>query len=108
MANFSTQLWKRTERNYDHPSLCIPHTQVVTPVVPTADRPGGATTTTSIVPRISVEAVLPVLPPLFSALLGRMTQPNYPENDYLMKTLMRLVAIAKEKVAPMASQVRAV
>ena len=49
-----------------------------------------------------------MLPPLFSALLGRMTQPNYPENDYLMKTLMRLVAIAKEKVAPMASQVRAV
>ena len=77
-----------------------------TPITPTSGPDAASKQGFILVPRINLDAVMGVMPPLFTALLGRMAQPSYPENDYLMKALMRLVAIAKDRIAPMAPQVR--
>ena len=55
--------------------------------------------------RLGLDALSTQLIPIFTALFGRMTSPGYPENDYLMKALMRIVVVGKERVAPFAAQV---
>jgi exportin-2 (importin alpha re-exporter) len=56
-------------------------------------------------PRLDIGLVAAHLVPLFTALFGLMTSPSYVENEYLMRTLMRVVAFVKDAVAPYTSQV---
>lgn len=52
-----------------------------------------------------MELVSAHLVPLFTALFSLMSKPDYPENDYLMRTLMRVVAFVQSGVTPYAGQV---
>lgn len=49
---------------------------------------------------VSPDDLEPYVEPLLTALFGVMSAPEYPENDYLMKCVMRVVNISKDKVVP--------
>lgn len=55
--------------------------------------------------RFGKEQLVPYLPPLLQGLFGILEQPNYPENDYIMKTIMRVLNVAKENIVPMTDTV---
>src|SRR5690349_2087907 len=38
------------------------------------------------------------LAPIFTALFGILERPGYPENDYIMKTIMRVINVAQEDI----------
>jgi exportin-2 (importin alpha re-exporter) len=60
----------------------------------------AATGRTVAQPRLPPDAVTPVVLPVVTTLLTRMSAAGYPENDYLMKCLMRVVQAVKANVVP--------
>lgn len=50
--------------------------------------------------RYGAASLTPSVPTLLQKLFGILEQPNYPENDYLMKTVMRIFHVAKENIVP--------
>lgn len=50
--------------------------------------------------RFSKERLAPYLGQLLQHVFGILEQPNYPENDYLMKVVMRVMNVAKEDILP--------
>ncbi|TMW55093.1 hypothetical protein Poli38472_013855 [Pythium oligandrum] len=55
--------------------------------------------------RFSKERLAPYLEKLLDHLFNILEQPNYPENDYLMRLVMRLISVAKQDVIPLADRV---
>lgn len=51
--------------------------------------------------RFSKERLAPYLGQLLQHVFGILEQPNYPENDYLMKVVMRVMNVAKEDILPL-------
>lgn len=47
---------------------------------------------TALRPRLAVESVRLIFAPCIDVLLGVMSDPSYPENEYLMKALLRLLS----------------
>ncbi|RYE84991.1 MAG: hypothetical protein EOO65_01250 [Methanosarcinales archaeon] len=56
------------------------------------------------VPRLPVDVVNASLVPLLTAFFALMTKPGYRENEYLMRSLSRIVLFVKAGVVPVASQ----
>lgn len=52
----------------------------------------------SMAARVSVDAVAPVATELLSSLFSRMMAPDYPENEYLMRCVLRLVVFSQAKI----------
>lgn len=50
--------------------------------------------------RFSRERLAPYLGKLLEHVFNILEQPNYPENDYLMKVVMRVMNVAKEDILP--------
>ncbi|KAG2526744.1 hypothetical protein JM16_003714 [Phytophthora kernoviae] len=51
--------------------------------------------------RFSKERLAPYLGKLLEHVFNILEQPNYPENDYLMKVVMRVMNVAKEDILPL-------
>ncbi|KAI9907456.1 hypothetical protein PsorP6_004090 [Peronosclerospora sorghi] len=51
--------------------------------------------------RFSKERLRPYLGKLLDHVFHILCQPNYPENDYLMKVIMRVLNVAKEAILPL-------
>ncbi|KAE8910914.1 Exportin-2 [Phytophthora fragariae] len=51
--------------------------------------------------RFSKERLAPYLGKLLEHVFNILEQPNYPENDYLMKVIMRVMNVAKEDILPL-------
>lgn len=51
--------------------------------------------------RFSRAHLAPYLGPLLQHVFGILEQPNYPENDYLMKVVMRVLNVAKDDILPL-------
>uniref|UniRef100_K3WBA5 Importin N-terminal domain-containing protein n=1 Tax=Globisporangium ultimum (strain ATCC 200006 / CBS 805.95 / DAOM BR144) TaxID=431595 RepID=K3WBA5_GLOUD len=51
--------------------------------------------------RFSRERLAPYLGRLLEQVFAILEQPNYPENDYLMKVIMRVMNVAKEDILPL-------
>lgn len=64
-----------------------------------ADAPPGASRIKGEL-RLSREALSPFLNPLFSALFPVLENPNLPENDYVMKCVMRVLSVVGSSIAP--------
>ena len=57
-------------------------------------------------PRVSAEALRPMLPQLLTHLFAHIARPGYPENEYLMRCVLRAVVVAGGPgVAPLAAQI---
>ncbi|CAM9594681.1 unnamed protein product, partial [Phaeothamnion confervicola] len=67
------------------------------------DKPPGQRPT----PRFGKERLQQFLGPLFDSLFGALDTPQLAENDYLMKAVMRALAIAQDAVLPLAPVVLA-
>lgn len=48
-------------------------------------------------PRVSVDALAPLVTPILSALFSQMLAPGCAENEYLMRTAMRVITFARER-----------
>jgi exportin-2 (importin alpha re-exporter) len=59
----------------------------------------------SSLPRVSVEFVAPLISGLLSGIFTRMMRPDYAENEYLMRCVMRLVAFAKGRVSELSGTI---
>ena len=57
------------------------------------------------VPRVATEALLPLVPALLTSLFGKIARADYPENEYLMRCLMRVVVLSRAALAPLAPQI---
>lgn len=51
--------------------------------------------------RFSKQRLAPYLGKLLEHVFNILEQPNYPENDYLMKVIMRVMNVAKEDILPL-------
>jgi exportin-2 (importin alpha re-exporter) len=56
-------------------------------------------------PRVAPDFIQPILQPLLVALFNRIARPDYPENEYLMRCILRIVAVAKERIGPVAGDI---
>jgi hypothetical protein len=56
-------------------------------------------------PRVSAEALQPMVPQLLTHLFSHIVRPDYPENEYLMRCVLRTVVVAGPGLAPMAPQI---
>ena len=52
------------------------------------------------VPRLAVQDVVPLLQPLLGGLFTVLDNPSLTENDYAMRSVMRVLAVAGTQVAP--------
>lgn len=56
-------------------------------------------------PRLPLESIESLIGPLLGALFEHLNRPGYPENEYLMKCVLRLVVVARDRVAPLATPI---
>ncbi|TYZ61665.1 hypothetical protein PybrP1_010664 [[Pythium] brassicae (nom. inval.)] len=79
------------------PSQFVVHTYAaacIERLLTVKDEAGGAL-------RFSRAHLAPYLGPLLQHVFGILEQPNYPENDYLMKVVMRVLNVAKDDILPL-------
>lgn len=56
-------------------------------------------------PRVSIDAVVPLIAPVLGSLFSRMAGTVGEDNEYLMRCVMRIVAFAKERCASVTSHI---
>lgn len=54
-------------------------------------------------PRVSAEALAPLVLPILGAIFSQMLAPGYSENEYLMRAAMRVIVFARERCAAAAA-----
>lgn len=87
---------------------CVVHTYAavcVEKALTVKDRVQTSITHISVTPRLSVADIAPHLPTLFGGLFALMVRPDYPDNEYMMRMLMRVVSFAGPAVAPHAATI---
>lgn len=87
---------------------CVVHTYAavcVEKALTVKDRVQTSVTHVSVTPRLTVADLAPHLPTLFGGLFALMVRPDYPDNEYMMRMLMRVVSFAGPAVAPHAATI---
>jgi exportin-2 (importin alpha re-exporter) len=56
-------------------------------------------------PRVSVDAIQPMVPAIFTNVFSHIVREDYPENEYLMRCVLRVVVVSRERIGSLTPQV---
>jgi exportin-2 (importin alpha re-exporter) len=56
-------------------------------------------------PRVSVDAIQPMVPAIFTNVFSHIVREDYPENEHLMRCVLRVVVVSRERIGSLTPQV---